>query len=760
MIAAHPRRVHPKPPSAPLETFGDSPLPTWWRYNIRMVLAGLIFGIPALAWGGLAVSIPVIIHLVLRQRPRRQVLPTMRFLVQAHLASTRTHRLKHFLLLACRMAVIALMVGLLMKTGCAPADAPDVAAGIPAHAPVSVVVAIDNSASMACRFQGRTRTEEALSWARNLLADRQRFPGDSEVAVVSGSTAAAGGPAVNWTRDWRAAGRAIQEVEQAHHDRSVGTLLRQAYALMASASQPRREIYLITDLTESSWRDPPPAPPRELANLFILDVGRPENQNLALAWPELPSGFVPTGQPAACSIRVRSGDSPAQGTVTLHVNDQPRDRQALPMLAANAEATLNFTIPPLPVGIHALTFELQPDDAISFDNRRFAWVAVSQVPPVLVIGDDSPDSVATLMSAMIAPPAQPEAERRFAVQRLSPETLATAALGRSLAVILADVVSLSPGAAQKLSRTVNEGGSLLIVPGPGTAPESMQAVAELLPAPIQSVSGLADPLTLAAADLKHPFLRPFADPGIDSINDRRVYRRLDLGPAASETTVLAPYSDHAPAILERRVGRGRVVLLTFSPHRDWSQFGTQAGPMIILTHAALESLAPRPETVESLTAGRSPLRQLTKDATATYQVQGAGRPLAISPGADGSVRLPAERPGAYRIGASQNPEEALLYYSANVAATESENSRISADAVVSGFPARLAEVVHQPSDLPSRHAGGRGTVSWTVPLALALLALLWIETAFSNAFYGRPKAATSESGAEHPGRPGVARTDG
>ncbi|UCD28569.1 MAG: BatA domain-containing protein, partial [Planctomycetota bacterium] len=68
----------------------------------------MTFGAPMLAWGALACAIPVIIHLVLRQRPRRQVFPAIRFLMASNQASTRTHWIKHLLLMMCRMMLILL----------------------------------------------------------------------------------------------------------------------------------------------------------------------------------------------------------------------------------------------------------------------------------------------------------------------------------------------------------------------------------------------------------------------------------------------------------------------------------------------------------------------------------------------------------------------------------------------------------------------------------------------------------------------------
>src|SRR4029078_13682114 len=83
----------------------------------------LQFGAPILAWGAIACSVPILVHLLLRPRPRRQVLPTLRFLKEAYRSANRRHRPKRLLMLACRMALIALLVLFLARPASPPVSA-------------------------------------------------------------------------------------------------------------------------------------------------------------------------------------------------------------------------------------------------------------------------------------------------------------------------------------------------------------------------------------------------------------------------------------------------------------------------------------------------------------------------------------------------------------------------------------------------------------------------------------------------------------
>src|SRR5438874_10808628 len=61
--------------------------------------------------GGLALlGVPVLVHLMMRQKPKRLPFPAFRFLRQRHLINRRRMRLQHLLLLLLRMLVLAALI--------------------------------------------------------------------------------------------------------------------------------------------------------------------------------------------------------------------------------------------------------------------------------------------------------------------------------------------------------------------------------------------------------------------------------------------------------------------------------------------------------------------------------------------------------------------------------------------------------------------------------------------------------------------------
>ena len=79
--------------------------------NLSVVHLGLVAGV-ALA------AIPVIIHMVMRQRPKHVIFPALRLLKARQKQTTRRLRIRQWALLASRMGVICLMALCLARPTC------------------------------------------------------------------------------------------------------------------------------------------------------------------------------------------------------------------------------------------------------------------------------------------------------------------------------------------------------------------------------------------------------------------------------------------------------------------------------------------------------------------------------------------------------------------------------------------------------------------------------------------------------------------
>src|SRR6516165_4207136 len=142
---------------------------------------------PLFLVGVLAAAIPLLIHLSRSRRTKKMRFSTTRFFTDQFLRSYRMSRLKELLLLVCRMALCGLLATALARPLLMPKGTAFLRGGSR-----SVVLVIDNSASMAYTENGVTLFERARSAARDVL-DTLR-PGDTASIVLAGRRA--GGPEV------------------------------------------------------------------------------------------------------------------------------------------------------------------------------------------------------------------------------------------------------------------------------------------------------------------------------------------------------------------------------------------------------------------------------------------------------------------------------------------------------------------------------------------------------------------------------------
>src|SRR5262245_35491337 len=117
-----------------------------------------------------ALAVPIIVHLVFRQRPKRVELGTLRFLRVVLEHNARRRRVMRWLLLALRLACVALLAVLFAR--------PYLLAFQSSQQKRTVVALIDRSASMELKHDGVRAVEQATAAVKERLgrtADNTRF---------------------------------------------------------------------------------------------------------------------------------------------------------------------------------------------------------------------------------------------------------------------------------------------------------------------------------------------------------------------------------------------------------------------------------------------------------------------------------------------------------------------------------------------------------------------------------------------------------
>jgi hypothetical protein len=531
----------------------------------------MAFLAPALLAALAAIALPIVVHLVQRDRRRVIAFPSLMFLRKIPNQTVKRRAIRHWPLLLLRVAAFALLA-----LAFARPFRPGAGAASAAGAGREVVVLVDRSSSMG--YGGVwARAQEAARRAVSGLGPGDRgtvafFDADVDVAVRSAGERAALAAAIDRAAPGAGATR-------------YGPALRAAAGLLESSALPRREIILVSDFQQSGWdrsqdaRLPPgivltPAPAGEAATANASVV------SLTFARQNSPGGEQIT---ASARIANRSGSALADREVTLEVDGHREDTRRA-SVEAGGVATVAFTpfmLSDTPVRVTARL----ASDALAADDALHAVIAAGGRIPVLIIEASNPGPDASLyLARALAVGSDPGFDTTVA-----PADRVTAAqVEAASVVILNDTRPPSGAAGQALDARVRRGMGLLAAAGDRSSwPDGSPDLLPCAPgAPIDR-SGTAGG-ALGYVDYGHPVFEVFAAPRSGDLTAARMYRYRACQPAAG-ATVLARFDDGAPALVETRTGSGAVLMWTSSLDSYWNDLALR--PVFVpFVHQAMRHL--------------------------------------------------------------------------------------------------------------------------------------------------------------------------
>jgi hypothetical protein len=275
---------------------------------------------------------------------------------------------------------------------------------------------------------------------------------------------------------------------------------------------------------------------------------------------------------------------------------------------------------------------------------------------------------------------------RFAQISRDVEGLTNDDLQTGSIVILNDV-QVSSATAERLGRFVERGGGLLLVASQhGTWPQDRAAIVPAIPGEaIDRSRGQAG--RLVGLEYGHTVFEPFRAPRSGDFSAARFYgyRAMTLQPGAN---VLARFDDGAPALVERRVGAGRVLVWASSLDLEWNDLAVK--PIFLpFVHQVARHLASYREPEPWLTVGEvlDPSRTMAGHAADVRTVVSpSGQRITLDPEGGDVVEL-AEQ-GFYELrGQAANAGPAATV-AANVDLAESDLTPLDPKEVVAAVGGR------------------------------------------------------------------------
>lgn len=696
--------------------------------------------------GGLAVAIPVLIHLLSRRQVREVELGTMRFLQEIIQDGSQRRKIRRWLLLLTRMAAIALLVLLFAR--------PYLREAVRRDGNRVRVILIDRSASMAMPNQGGRLIDDAVTAA-------------IDAAGELGSDAI-----IQWAwfdrqiEPFEAVGRRVSAPRGLVGDTDYASALMWARDRIATMPDAIADVVLITDLQRTGLasdlgqrlgdgqrrglRFPKDVPVR------LVDVGRPAANNLALQSVTTLDKRLPPDRNAKVMVTLFNyGALPMEEipiTATA-VSTGPQARTVRLKKSINVPSgqaqEVQFDFGRLEPATWQVTVAMDVVDDMALDNRRITAFQIGRPASIMVLDGGKEVSESELVDESSASyyvqAALRQTKRRQSIDPLSisddgaldDETPATGRFDPRLVflgdgvmpalesnetplVVVSQSGSLAAGTLNRVADYVRDGGRLLVFAGAPSETNRMTSQsawqdAGLAPGEMGRLrrSG-AMPFRIATIKERDPMMQPFEDPQQGDLGRLSFDRYLSVQPG-QDTDVLAAFASGRPAITRHQLGAGTIVWFLSSADDSWSTWPTNPLYLPLVQQMAADLLNMTGEgPIRFREVGDDRVESVLLDTELAKSTASEGELAITSTSLQQTSAVAFTRPGF------EASKEAMFVV--NSAAKESDPTRLKQDEFAERFQISLADT--QADETPNSVVAEKKHELWPWLAAAGLLCLV------------------------------------
>lgn len=577
---------------------------------------------PGFLWAGLALAaVPILIHLLFRRRRAPVAWGAMDLLSKALAAQRRRIWLEQVLLLATRVAIVAMLGAALARPLLSPGSTPFAARS--RH----LTVVLDDGLASGVRSRPGDATTAAIVRMRGEAAAlvRSLEPGDTVSLVLASRPVRS--MVERPSLDREAVARLIESVEPTEAATELAAAIERAEAIGASASDREAIVAVFSEFRRGSL---PPEAPRpaivesgaSVRRLFVEPATDPIEDRAVI---RLAVGRAVDDETIEIGVRVRrQGGGLGEGSVRVDLSspalDEPLSRRVR-FEPGQAEASISMSARPVGGGGADAIFDpvvatLEPD-ALTADDRRNAGIERRSSLRIAVVARRSFGTDAEIdrvpASRWLFRALAPADRAGIDVSELDPAAIDARSLAELDAVVIPRPDLVSGPAWANLGAFVREGGTMLVTPpgddDPGawidgwrTAAGDRDAIGWEIE---RSAERLESPLRLAVDQPESPWLATFRGELADLARPVEVERRMRLADVEADRVVLR-LADGSPFLVAGTPAgaRGTVAFLVSSPELTWTNLPVKPLMVPLVQELIRQAVAGSRGTVQATVGDR------------------------------------------------------------------------------------------------------------------------------------------------------------
>ena len=667
--------------------------------------------------GALAVAAPILFHLIRRTTKSESPFSSLLFLTPSPPKLTRRSRIDQWVLLVLRSAVLLLLAAAFAR----PFLRKTANMNLGDDQRKRVAVLIDTSASM----RRGDLWSKAKVQARRLV---ESCGPEDQLAVFAFDAGLRpllsfdGSASLDPSQRKIAALAEIERLAPTWASTRLGLALVEAVGAIedvgdadSKSSKSARRIVLVSDLQQGSRLE-------ELGNFEWPSDVELELETVSVAGSN-------AGLELLADAEVEQSRVKEEGLRVRVSNDSASKQESFKLSWQGSEAApVSVYVPPgesrvvrvaRPKGRRPARLLELAGDSFGFDNSAYAAEVLKQARTVLYIGGDAADDPQGLLY-YLSRAFDETGERSMKVQsraptaRVSEEALHSAAL-----VVLAGETSAEN--ASSLRRFAEGGGGILFVAKSAGNPATLAAIVEK-PAGAMTEAPVKGDVMFGEIDFSHPLFAAFAGAQFHDFTKIHVWKYRKLSEALmDDCRVLVRFENGDPAMIEKAVGKGRVVVLTSS----WAPVDGQlalSSKFVPLLYALADDRSSGGPAATKVLVGEPAV--LPEGSLAVHTPSGSTLPVV-----SGATKFSGtDAPGVYTIDSAKGPRE----FAVNLDPSESKTAPLEVEDLESlgcrlaSSESKLAAEREAKRQLQNAELEGRQKL-WR-PLVLAAIALLIVET--------------------------------
>ena len=452
---------------------------------------------PTLLWGLLAFALPILIHFLLKEKPKHIEIPTLKFLQKAIERSSKISRFKNLLLLLLRCFIICLVVTILVRPHLEGKKADTGAAR-------AVMIFIDNNYYSAQRFGTKTQIELAKEKAQKIIAN---LPDGSLVYLSSFA---------DQENFFEADQQRVKEKLTEIYSENLSTIADQFISERLPLLDQKKhadlakELHIISDFNQSIKLDEiRQSIPKDSKIQIVLHPIKKREKNLYISQFNMPEEHeLKVNQALNFQASLAGGEDLNGAKVRFKLNDKVISEKVISQINSEGRASVDFNHTFLESGPFQGEIEIIKSDQLSLDNSHYFAGEIAGPKKILILNQsDEKISQAQILGLALTPSSWTGKQIYDIEIKAYFDLTAELPLFDYSAIILSGTLALDNKQIHLIRKHFEQGGKILIYPELG---HSLEKANETIYALTQKSLKHSEANNKFSADTRYAFARTLA----------------------------------------------------------------------------------------------------------------------------------------------------------------------------------------------------------------------------------------------------------